>query len=92
MVLHSFWGISCICMCCRSLFVLFLLAIVLSVLLRFMDSDLYTPLVSSNSSMLIIKTPTVSVNCRTAIKALFLYLNLCLSVKLDIFSCSCKSI
>ena len=34
---------------CRSLFVLFLLAIVLSVLLRFMDFD-YIPLVSLNSS------------------------------------------
>ena len=39
---------SFICMFCRSLFVLFLLAIVLSVLLRFTDSD--RPLVSSNSS------------------------------------------
>ena len=34
---------------CRSLFVIFLLVIVLSVFLRFMDSD-YLPLVSSNSS------------------------------------------
>jgi hypothetical protein len=36
-------------MLCRSLFVLFPLAIVLSVLLRYTDSD-YLPLVSSNSS------------------------------------------
>jgi hypothetical protein len=39
-----FWVLSC-----RSLFVLLLLVIVLSVLLWFMDSD-YLPLVSSNSS------------------------------------------
>jgi hypothetical protein len=39
--------VSFMCMFCRSLFVL--LAIVLSVLLRFTDSD-YLPLVSSNSS------------------------------------------
>ena len=36
-------------MFCRSLFALFLLAVVLSVLLRYTDSD-YLPLVSSNSS------------------------------------------
>jgi hypothetical protein len=50
----SCWGscysiFSLMCMFCRSLFVLFLLAIVLSVLIRFTDSD-YSPLVSSNSS------------------------------------------
>ena len=39
---------SFICMFCRWFFVLFLLAIVLSVLLWFTDSD-YLPLVSSNS-------------------------------------------
>ena len=54
-------------MFCRSLFVLFvlfLLAIVLSVLLRFTDSD-YLPLVSSNSSYLKLiehkKTTTLNV-------------------------------
>ena len=35
----SYWIISFMCMFCRSLFVLFLLTIVLSVLLRFTDSD-----------------------------------------------------
>ena len=38
--------------------------------------------------MLIIKNPTVTVKCRTAIKALFLYFNLCPSVKLGSLSCS----
>ena len=33
--------------------------------------------------MLIIESPTVTMKCRTAIKALFLYFNLCLSVMLD---------
>jgi hypothetical protein len=33
--------------------------------------------------MFIIEDPTVTVKCSTAIQALFLYLNLCLSVKLD---------
>jgi hypothetical protein len=32
-----------------------------------------------------------NVKCRTAIKVLFLYFNLCLSVKLDSFSCSFTS-
>ena len=40
--------LSFMCMFCRSLFVLFVLVIVLSVLLRYTDSD-YLPLVSSNS-------------------------------------------
>jgi hypothetical protein len=47
---------SFICMFCRSLFVLlffFRLAIVLSVFLRYMDSD-YLPLVSLNSAMLVL--------------------------------------
>ena len=39
-----------------------------------------------------LKDPIVIVNCRTAIKTLPLYLNLCLSVMLDILSCSFKSI
>ena len=53
--LSSQWGsiFSFMCIFCTSLlvcsFILFLLAIVLSVLLRFTDSD-YLPLVSSNSS------------------------------------------
>jgi hypothetical protein len=34
----------------------------------------------------------VTVKCRTAIKVLFLFLNLCLSVKLDSHSVSCTSI
>ena len=33
--------------------------------------------------MLVIEDPCVTVKCRTAIKALFLYLHLCLSVKFD---------
>jgi len=37
-------------------------------------------------------SPTVTVKCKTAIKALFLYTNLCLSVKLDSLSCSFTSI
>jgi hypothetical protein len=41
--------VLCVCFVDRCLFVLFLLAIVLSVLFRFTDSD-YLPLVSSNSS------------------------------------------
>jgi hypothetical protein len=40
----------------------------------------------------IVEDPTVTVKCRTAIKALFLYLNLGLSVMLDILSCSFTSI
>ena len=43
-------------MFCRSLFVLFLLTIVLSVPLQYTDSD-YLPLISSNSSWLYIETP-----------------------------------
>jgi hypothetical protein len=42
--------------------------------------------------MLIVEYPTVTVTCRTAIKALFLYFNLCLSVMLDSLSCSFTSI
>jgi hypothetical protein len=38
--------------------------------------------------MLIIEDHTVIVKCRTVVKALFLYFNLCLSVKLDSLSCS----
>jgi hypothetical protein len=38
--------------------------------------------------MLLIEDPTVTVKCRIAIKALFLYFNLCLSVNLDNLSCS----
>jgi hypothetical protein len=33
--------------------------------------------------MLIVEYPTVTMNCRTAIKALFLYFNLCLSVMFE---------
>ena len=36
----------------------------------------------------IVEDPTVTAKCRTAIKELFLYLNLCLSVMLNILSCS----
>jgi hypothetical protein len=39
-----------------------------------------------------LKDPIVIVNCRAAIKTLPLYLNLCLSVILEILSCSFKSI
>jgi hypothetical protein len=42
--------------------------------------------------ILIVIDPTVTVKCRTAIKALFLYFNLCLSVMLDSLSCSFTSI
>jgi hypothetical protein len=42
--------------------------------------------------MLIVKDPSVTVICRTAIKALFVYFNLCLCVMLDNLSCSFKSI
>ena len=38
--------------------------------------------------MLIVEDPTVTVNCRTAINALFLYLNVCLSIMFDSLSCS----
>jgi hypothetical protein len=41
--------------------------------------------------LLIVEDPTVTVNC-TAIKVLFLYFNLCLSVILDSLSCSFTSI
>jgi hypothetical protein len=34
-----------------------------------------------------VEHPTVTVKCRTAIKVLFLYMNLCQSVKLDSLSC-----
>jgi hypothetical protein len=34
----------------------------------------------------------INLKCRTAINVLFLYFNLCLSVKLDSLSCSLKSI
>jgi hypothetical protein len=42
--------------------------------------------------VLIVEDHIVTVKCRTAIKAAFLYLILCLSVMLDIFSCSFTSI
>ena len=38
--------------------------------------------------MLIIETSSVTVKCRTAIKALFLFLKVCQSVMLDILSCA----
>jgi len=42
--------------------------------------------------MLIIEDLTVTVKCRTAIKGLLLYFNLCLSLVLDSLSCSFTSI
>jgi hypothetical protein len=42
--------------------------------------------------VLIVEDPTVTVKCRGAIKALFLYLNVCLSVMLNNLSCSFTSI
>jgi hypothetical protein len=42
--------------------------------------------------MFIIKVGTVTLKCRTVIKALFLYFNLCLSIMLDSLSCSFTSI
>ena len=42
--------------------------------------------------MLIIEDPTVTVKCRTEIKALLLNINMCLSVQLHILSCSFTSI
>jgi hypothetical protein len=42
--------------------------------------------------MLIIKDPIVTVKCRTAIKMLFLYFNLCLSIMFDSLSSSFTSI
>ena len=39
-----------------------------------------------------IEDPIVTVKCRTAIKVLFLYRNLCLSVNFDSISCSFTSI
>jgi hypothetical protein len=36
--------------------------------------------------MLIIEDPTMTVECRTAIKEIFLYFNVCPSVKLESFS------
>ena len=42
--------------------------------------------------MLIVEDPTVTVKCRTAIKVLFLYFNLCLSVMLNSLSCPFTSI
>jgi len=36
--------------------------------------------------MLIVEDSTAAVKCRTAIKSLFLYFNLCLSVKMDCLS------
>jgi hypothetical protein len=42
--------------------------------------------------ILLIEDPTVTVKCRTAIKALFLYFNLCLSVMLNGLSCALTSI
>jgi len=42
--------------------------------------------------ILVVEDPTVTVKCRTAIKAPFLYSNLCLSVKLYSLSCSFTSI
>ena len=42
--------------------------------------------------MIINEDSTVTVECRTAIKTPFLYLNLCLSEKLDSLLCSCTSI
>ena len=42
--------------------------------------------------MLIIEDPIVTVKCRTTIRALFRYLNMCLSVKLNSFSLSFSSI
>ena len=38
--------------------------------------------------ILIVEDSTVTVKCRTAIKALFLYFNSCLSVMFDSLSCS----
>ena len=43
-------------------------------------------------AVLIVEDPTVTIKCRTAIKILFLYFNLCLSVKFDSLSCSFTSI
>jgi succinate dehydrogenase hydrophobic anchor subunit len=42
--------------------------------------------------MFIIEDTTVTVKCRTAIKVMFLYFNLCLSVTLNSLSCSFTSI
>ena len=41
--------------------------------------------------MLIVEDPTVTVKCRTAIQVLFLYFNLCLSIKMNSLSCSFTS-
>ena len=48
---HVTWSLVSCVLFCRSLFVLFLLAIVLTALFRYTDSD-YLPLVSSNSSLI----------------------------------------
>jgi hypothetical protein len=42
--------------------------------------------------MLIVEDATVTLKCRTVIKALLLYFNLCLSVMLDNLSCPFTSI
>jgi len=42
--------------------------------------------------MITIDNPIVTVKCRTAIKVLFSYFNLCPSVNLDSLSCSFTSI
>jgi hypothetical protein len=39
----------------------------------------------------IVQDPTVTVNCRAAVKALFVYFNLCLSIMLYSLSCSFTS-
>jgi len=44
------------------------------------------------SALLIFDEPTVTMKCRTAIKVLFLYLNLCPSVMLNSLSCLFTSI
>jgi hypothetical protein len=41
--------------------------------------------------MVIIEDPSVTVNCRTAMKVLCLNINFCLSEKMDSLSHSCRS-